>query len=96
MGGRLRHYRVVKNEPSPAGYVLASLRPGQWWALASLRSGYLPLAMETGRYRIPKVPLDQRLCNNNCIEDEFYYGGHFLTKVERTVFLSISVHHSCI
>ena len=37
--------------------------------------------METGRYRIPKVTLDQRLrriYSNNCIEDEF----HFSTRVD--------------
>ena len=76
MGGKLRHYRVFKTEPSPAGYVLAPLGPGQRWALASLRSGCLPLAVETGWYRIPKVPLNQRtckICNQNCIEDEFNF-----------------------
>ena len=64
-GGKLRHYRVFKTEPSPAGYVLAPLGPGQRWAMASLRSGCLPLAVETGRYRIPKVPLNQRTCKSS-------------------------------
>ena len=27
MGGKLRHYRVFKTEPSPADYVLAPLGP---------------------------------------------------------------------
>ena len=98
-GGKLMHYRVFKTEPSPAGYVLAPLGPGQRWALASLRSGCLPLAVETGRYRIPKVPLDQRLCNKNCIEDEFH-SVYSLTRVERTVIFIYNyhymIHHSCI
>ena len=44
--------------------------------MASLRAGCLPLGVETGRYRIPKVPLEQRVClvcNTGLIEDEFHF-----------------------
>ena len=95
--GKLRHYRVFKTEPSPAGYVFAPLGPGQRWALASLRSGCLPLAVETGRYRIPKVPLNQRtckICDQNCIEDEFHFIIECITLqgLREQLFLSISLH----
>ena len=106
MGGKLRHYRVFKTEPSPAGYVLAPLGAWAWpmpWALASLLSGCLPLALETGRYRIPKVPLNQRtckICNQNCIEDEFHFIIECITLqgLREQLFSSISLHdaHSCI
>ena len=59
-----------------AGFVLAPLGPCQRWAVASLRAGCLPLAVETGRYRIPKVPLGERvckLCNNGKVETEFHF-----------------------
>ena len=78
-------------------HVLAPLEPGQRWALASLRSGCLPLAVETGRYRIPKVPLNQRtckICNQNCIEDEFHFIIECITLqgLREQLFLSISLH----
>ena len=44
--------------------------------MASLRAGCLPLAVETGRYRTPKVPLGERvckLCNNGRVETEFHF-----------------------
>ena len=44
--------------------------------MASLRAGCLPLAVETGRYRTPKVPLGERvckLCNNGKVETEFHF-----------------------
>ena len=44
--------------------------------MASLRAGCLLLAVETGRYRIPKVPLGERvckLCNNDKVETEFHF-----------------------
>ena len=44
--------------------------------MASLRAGCLPLGVETGRYRIPKVPLERRVCqvcNSDLVEDEFHF-----------------------
>ena len=53
-GGKLR---TIKADPNPSTYLLAPLGPGQGWVVGSLRAGCLPLAVETGRYRSPKVPL---------------------------------------
>ena len=58
-----------------SGFVLAPLGPGQRWAVASPRAGYLPLAVETGRYWISKVPLGGRVCescSNDKVETEFH------------------------
>ena len=75
-GGKLRMYKAIKLEPSPPRYVLSSLDPGPRWVMASLRAGCLPLGIETGRYRTPKVPLEQRVCpvcNSGHVEDEFHF-----------------------
>ena len=75
-GGKLKLYKLFKAEPTPASYVLSPLDPGPRWVMASLRAGCLPLGVETGRYRIPKVPLERRVClacNSNSIEDEFHF-----------------------
>ena len=87
---------MFKTEPSPAGYVLAPLGSGQRWALASLRSGCLPLAVETGRHRIPKVPLEQRVCKicNTSIEDEYHFIMECtpLKELRQQLFISLSLH----
>ena len=49
------------------------------------------------RYRIPKVPLNQRICkicNQNCIEDEFHFIIECITLqgLREQLFLSISLH----
>ena len=44
--------------------------------LSNFRSGCLPLAVETGRYTRPKIPLNERkciFCNNNSFEDEIHF-----------------------
>ena len=74
-GGKLR---TIKADPNPSPYLLAPLSPGQRWVVGSLRAGCLPLAVETGRYQSPKVPLVDRvctLCDAGCVEDEI----HFIT-----------------
>ena len=43
---------------------------------AKIRSGSLPLQIETGRYKKPKVPLNDRTCNlctDNVSEDEIHF-----------------------
>ena len=75
-GGKLCNYKLIKNCADTAGFVLAPLGPCQRWAVASLHAGCLPLAVETGRYRIPEVPLGERvckLCNNGKVETEFHF-----------------------
>ena len=44
--------------------------------MASFRAGCLPLGIEMGRYRIPKIPLGQRVClvcNNGAVEDKYHF-----------------------
>ena len=44
--------------------------------MALLHAECLPLAVATGRYRIPKVPLEERackLCNNGKVKTEFHF-----------------------
>ncbi len=44
--------------------------------MASLRAGCLPLGVETGRYRVSKVPLERRVCqvcNSDFVENEFHF-----------------------
>ena len=75
-GGKLYNYKLIKSCADTAGFVLAPLGPGQRWAMASLCAGCLPLAVETGRYRIPKGPLGERvckLCNNDKVKTEFHF-----------------------
>ena len=75
-GGKLKLYKLFKAEPTPASYVLPPLDPGPRWVMALLRAGCLPLGVETGRYRIPKVPLERRVCqvrNSDLVEDEFHF-----------------------
>lgn len=75
-GGKLKIYKMIMLEPSPPHYVLSLLDPGPRWVMASLRAGCLPLGIETGRYRTPKVPLEQRVCsvcNSGDVEDEFHF-----------------------
>ena len=74
-GGRLVLYRFYKLEPAPEEYVT---RPTSWRrrrTIAQLRCGCLPLEMEIGRYRHPKTPLAQRICQlcNEGIEDETHF-----------------------
>ena len=41
-----------------------------------LRGGCLPLEIEKGRYKKPKVPLNESVCKmqkNKCIEDEHHF-----------------------
>ena len=59
-GGKLKLCKMIKLEPSPPHYVLSLLDPGPRRVMALLRGGCLPLGIETGCYRTPKVPLEQR------------------------------------
>ena len=44
--------------------------------MASVRAGCLPLGIEIGHYRIPKIPLGQRVClvcSDGAVEDEYHF-----------------------
>ena len=45
--------------------------------LAMFRAGSLPLAIETGRYSRPQIPLEQRICAH-CGKNEIENEMHFL------------------
>ena len=69
---KLRTYRVLKDNVAAENYL--SLPRYQRSLIAKLRSGTLPLAIETGRYT--NVPIENRtctLCSNNLIEDEIHF-----------------------
>ena len=74
-GGRLALYRLLKGCPSVEDYVVMG-EVDKRRVLASLRCGCLPLQIELGRIRHPKVPLEDRvcrLCNLGEIEDTTHF-----------------------
>ena len=75
-GGRLLNYRIVKILPCPE-YNLSNIHcKGHGWIIAALQGGYLPLQVETGRYRLPKTPYHRRtckLCSSGEVESEFHF-----------------------
>jgi len=42
-GGRLHNYRVIEQKPSPESYLCNIVCKGQWWVMAALQGGCLPL-----------------------------------------------------
>ena len=77
-GGRFLFYRQYKLEPNTEPYIKLSISRNKRRVITMLRCGCLPLAIELGRYRSPKTPLNQRtcpICNSEELEDEC----HFLT-----------------
>lgn len=80
-GNKLRVYREYKNNLETSMYLKLVSNRQHRRVLSNYRSGCLPLAVETGRYTKPKVPLINRrciYCTDNCIEDE----KHFLLKCD--------------
>lgn len=77
-GGRFRLYRQLKSSPQPEEYILSSASVGKKRIITQLRCGCLPLEIETGRYRSPKLPLSERICQlcGSDVGDEI----HFLLK----------------
>jgi hypothetical protein len=70
---KLRTYRIIKSCFGNEKYVCAPLSKKQRSLCAQLRSGVLPLHLETGRYR--GVPEEERICDycNIDIENEFHF-----------------------
>lgn len=71
---KLRTYRLFKTEFCVEKYVKMNLPRGLRSVLAQLRSGTLPLKIETGHFHNIKV--ENRLCefcNNNVIESEYHF-----------------------
>ena len=75
-GNKLRTYRLYKSDLIAEDYVKSNMERSHRRIIAKFRSGSLPLQIETGRYKKPKVPLNNRICNlctDNVIEDEIHF-----------------------
>ena len=75
-GNKLRTYRLYNNRITTCHYVKCVRNRGHRRILSKFRSGSLPLAVETGRYARPKIPLEDRkckYCKSNCVEDETHF-----------------------
>ena len=75
-GNKLRTYRKYKTQLFDISYCKTVVNRSHRRILANFRSGALPLAIETGRYARPQIPLDERkcnFCNRNCIENEIHF-----------------------
>ena len=72
-GNKLRTFRLYKDRLSTENYVTANISRGERSVFAKLRSGTLPLEIETGRFK--KVPLAERRCTlcKSGIEDEIHF-----------------------
>ena len=62
-GNKLRTFREYKSFLSVSPYVNTVKTRTYRKVYSNFRSGSLPLAIETGRYAKPIIPLEQRLCN---------------------------------
>ena len=73
---KLRSYAKFKSNVCAENYVTSNLSRQRRSFLAQLRSGILPLRIETGRFCNPKLNLEDRiceLCTYNVIEDEQHF-----------------------
>ena len=57
---KLRLYKLFKRNIETEKYLMANLSRHERSLIAKLRTGMLPLAIETGRFR--KIPPEDRLC----------------------------------
>ena len=92
-GNKLRTYRLHKDRISTEPYVTANISRYERSILAKLRSGTLPLEVETGRYR--QVPLDERTCKlcQASIENEIHFlvDCHFYNDIRYELFNLLSI-----
>ena len=71
---KLRTYVKFKSEFGKEEYLTGYMSRQQRSLLAQFRGGILPLHVETGRWQ--NIPWEERtckLCNQNCVEDEFHF-----------------------
>ena len=72
-GNKLRTYSQFKHEYGTEPYVTVITRKCYRSAYAKFRCGVAPIKIETCRYGLNRVPVEQRLCDEcNLIEDEFH------------------------
>ena len=75
-GNKLRTYRTFKNDFKTESYVKYCTNESHRTALARFRLGAHHLNIETQRYIKPRIPPENRICNNCDIgetEDEFHF-----------------------
>ena len=95
---RLRIYNALSmssGEMNPVEMPYLRLDRGSRTLIAKLRTGTLPLSIETGRYR--QIALDQRVCRScdrNVIEDEIHFIFHCEKYIDIRTDLSISYRNS--
>ena len=65
-------YRQIKQDFVGEAYVQNVANHSYRSVLARLRGGTLPLMLELGRYRRPKVPRTERICGSE-VEDEIHF-----------------------
>ena len=71
-GNKLRTYRKFKKEYATEQYVSVN-RKKYRSASAKFRCGVAPIKIETCRYGLHRVPVEQRLCKtSHVVEDEFH------------------------
>ena len=76
-GNKLRTYRLYKNTVKTEKYLRLQIPKRVRRTVALFRSGSLPLAIETGRYARPRIPIDDRLCKH-CDINEVESERHFM------------------
>lgn len=92
---KLRTYKQVKCLFKQEPYLTFVKNDIEKQALTRFRVSCHKLHIETGRYSIPKLPVDKRICrvcNQNSVEDEF----HFLTECPFYDSLRTVLYNYCI
>ena len=69
---KLRTYRTFKNHNCTEPYVKVITTKRYRSAYAKFRCGVVPIKIETCRYGLNRVPVDQPVCETNVVEDEFH------------------------
>ena len=100
-GNKLRTYRLYKDNLATESYVKNVYSRQERRILSNFRCGSLPLAIETGRYTVPKTPLHDRICQfctANVLEDEMHFLLHceFYTDIRFKLFYHIETYFSFI
>ena len=95
---KLRTYGLYKSNLIAKDYVKIKMERSHRRIIAKFRSGSLPLQIETGRYKKPKVPLNYHicnLCNDNVIEDEIHFllCCAFYSDIRRTLLAKAQLCH---
>lgn len=73
---KLRTYEKFKNTLETEPYVIKNLSRSERSVMAQLRTGILPLRIETGRWACPRLLPEERLCqvcNSGSVEDEVHF-----------------------